>query len=187
MCESIIQTANESDTQRLILVNERHLLPFIADFPKDKQEEIWTSIFYRFQIKCAEFKQILERLDPGKGDWKRVSEHPVKSIEDSECGKLLDHPDLKYIESTGDTVRLSVKDGYWIDKFGDGTYSRLIFRWQGDCAFEISFVESNNEVRRSLSKPGDKYVYRILNKGDGYYDMSVEIPNGSIYLFKLYY
>jgi hypothetical protein len=182
-----MQTANKADTQRLILVYEQHLFPFIEGFPQERDEEIWTSIFYRFQQRCAEFKRILERLDPGKGDWKRVLEQPVRSISESECRKFLDHADLKYIESTGDTVRISIKDGYWIDKFRDGTFSRLILRWINDCEFEISFVESNNEVRRNLSKPGDKYVYRILNKGAGYYDMSVEIPNGSIFLFKVYY
>jgi hypothetical protein len=187
MCKAIIPTVNETDTQRVKLVFEQHLVPFIAEFPQDKSDEIWISVFYRFQHRCSEFKKILDRLDPPQGDWKTVSERPVIGINKIDCRKILDHPNLTYLESTGDTVRLTIKGGNWIDNFKDGTYSRLSFHWLNDCEFEIRFIESNNEVRKNFSKQGDKYKYQILNKGDGYYDISVEFPAGIFNLFKIYY
>ncbi len=75
-----------------------------------------------------------------------------------------------------------------MDLFKDGTYSKLKFEWLGDCEFELEFIESNNESRKSFSKPGDKYIYQILDKKAKYYLMSAWIPGMSYFLkFKIYF
>ena len=93
-----------------------------------------------------------------------------------------------YVDAMGDTVRLELGNGYWIDRFSDGTYSRLAFRWIDDCSFEIEFIESDNHTRQSFSKPGDVYVYQVNEKHPGYYDVSVEIKGTGRYAaFRIYY
>ena len=61
-------------------------------------------------------------------------------------------------------------------------------KWLTDCEFQIEFVTSNNELRKKLSKPGDKYRYQVLEKSDGYYFMSAEVVDVNQFMtFKLYY
>lgn len=98
------------------------------------------------------------------------------------------HKIYKYIEFNGDTTNLKIDNDFWIDNFKDGTYSKLKIYWSSDCYFDIEFINSNNEVRKKISHPGDKYRYTILEKFDNYYLMSVEITGIKRFsIFKIYY
>lgn len=188
MCETIIESKGQPDTIRIQAAYTDHLYPFLLNYPEEKIEEIGMSIFFRFQRNCVEFAEILDALNPPKGDWERVAEKPKSKLNKSSCREFLDHKDYTYLEATGDTVKLRIEGNYWIDYFKDGTYSKLRFDWVSACEFEIEFLESNNDIRKNFSKPGDIYRYQILDKKDNYYDMSVEIEGVDTHLmFKMYY
>jgi len=134
------------------------------------------------------FSAILNRLMPTSGDWKEVAKLPATRLTEKKCVDFLNRRYFTYIESNGDTTNLEITSEYWIDRFKDGTFSKLYFKWTGPCEFEISFIESNHSIRSRMSRPGDKYFYRILDRKDNYYDIGVFIPgsNRSL-LFKLYF
>ena len=126
--------------------------------------------------------------DENSSDWIKVEQRPRTVLSRSECKRFGKQRKFKYLEMSGDTVNLEIDQAYWIDRFKDGTYSKLKFYWLGDCEFEIEFLESNNETRKGFSKRGDKYRYQIIDKTDTYYVMSAEIPNENIYwIFKLHF
>lgn len=188
MCKVIQETKEEPDTLRILAAYEKHLYPFLSKFSKEEAEDIGTNIFYRFQRNCNEFKRILDKLNPLKGDWVTVAEKPQTTLDKIHCINFLEHKDLSYLEFNGDTVKLRLDNGYWIDTFKDGTYSKLAFHWVNECEFDIEFIESNNVTRKNFSKRGDKYRYQVLSKNAYYYDMSVEIVGkNSFALFRIYY
>ena len=70
----------------------------------------------------------------------------------------------------------------------DGTYSKLSFEQLAPDEFVITFIESNNKIKKNFSKAGDKYYYSIISKGKNYYTLCVTIPGlkGST-LFRVYH
>jgi hypothetical protein len=188
ICKTIVEHASKPDSIRVQIAYETHLFPVMEGLTDQQMRELASNIFYRLQRNCVEFKKILEARDPPRGDWSVVDKKPVSKLDQEGCRSFLEHEKYAYLESTGDTVVLHIENGYWTDRFKNGTYSKLKFNWIGDCEFEIEFVESNNYIRKNLSKPGDKYRYQILDKKDGYYDMSAQIPGIERFmLFKVYY
>jgi len=189
----ICKTINKSpsslpDTTRVLNAFDEHLYPFVKGLPDSAAEKTFLLIYTRLQLKCKEFGIILNRLQPPKGDWKDVPELPKSKLVKKDCTDFLDKRYFTYIEGNGDTTNLEISTDYWIDRFKDGTYSKLSFKWTGPCEFEISFIESNNLIRSRMSRPGDKYFYRIIDRRANYYDIGVRIPGGSRALvLKLYF
>ncbi|MCE2958612.1 MAG: hypothetical protein ACK5R0_10020 [Bacteroidota bacterium] len=188
MCNTIINSQSLGDSARVAAMFRKHLFPFLDKYPESLRDELGMNIYFRMQRNCDAFKDLLHRVDPPKGDWQAVEKKLTTSLNKKGCRGLLDHNKLSYLESSGDTVQLVIDKGMWVDRFKDGTYSKLKMRWISDCEFEIEFIESNNASRKGLSKKGDKYLYQVFDKKDNYYDMSVQIPGSDRYMvFKLYY
>jgi hypothetical protein len=188
ICDSISKIKNEPDSQRFLKPFFYYFNSFAKEFPQTQKEKLFESIYFRLQRNCIEAKVLLAKVQPPKGDWKSVSEKPKIKLEKMACDKFLKHVQYFYLESNGDTVHLQIKNGYWIDSFEDGTYSKLKFTWLKNCEFELSFIKSNNRIRRNFSKHGDLYKYQVLNKNDNYYDMSVEIAGSNKFTtFKIYF
>lgn len=188
MCKTIKSTKDLSDSARIDFTFEEHLYPYLAKFPDEEIDEIWRRMYYRFLKSCNEFMEIIDRVNSHKGDWETITEKPNTNLSKRTCKRFLDHQNYSYLEPSGDTVNLQIKDGYWIDHFKDGTFSKLKFDWVNDCEFDVEFIESNNESRMYLSETGDKYRYKIVDKKDGYYDMVLEgLGYDTFYRFKIYY
>ncbi|KAA5536449.1 hypothetical protein F0919_01930 [Taibaiella lutea] len=188
ICKTVKKTKKMSDSAIIVFVYQKHLTPFLSNYPSDKREGISDAIYFRLQRNCWEFKDIINRRYSPKGDWQEVAEKPKTKLGKKACIHFLDYKKYQYIEASGDTVNLSIENGFWIDKFKDGSYSKLKFNWVTDCEFDIEFIESNNVTRKGYSKPGDKYRYQILEKAEHYYLISVEISGTNRYMtFKMYY
>jgi len=188
LCKTFVDNEHLVDSINVSISYSKHLFPYLEKFPKDKREDIGMNIYFRLQRNCKTFLDILNRDDPPKGDWETITEKPSSDLNKSDCELFLEHSEFKYYEGNGDIVRVTIKDGFWIDHFLDGTFSKLKFKWINECEFEIEFIESSNYTRNNFSKPGDKYIYQLLSKLENYYDLSVEIPNSDNFLrFKLYY
>ena len=188
ICKTVKEAKGLSDSAIVSFVYEKHVTPFLLNYPVEQREGISDVIYFRLLRNCLEFRNILNKINPLKGDWQTVSEKPKTQLGKKTCNNFLQYKKYFYLEGNGDTVNLSIENGFWVDKFKDGTYSKLKFEWINDCEFDIGFIESNNITRKNFSKRGDKYRYQILNKNEHYYLMSVEISGTEGYMtFRLYY
>ena len=188
ICKTINENPTETDSVRVYSAYEKHLYPFLEKFPEDKQDEIAESIYYRLQALCGTFQEILMRESTPNEEWEQLIDRPKTFPNKKTCRDIIKSRDYYYIESTGDTVKLNINKVYWTDMFQDGTYSKLKIYWLTDCEFEIEFIESNNTIRKNLSKKGDRYKYYVIDKGHNYFYLAVEMPQIDKLLgFKIYY
>ena len=191
-CQTINQISNENESVSLETVlhqvKEIHLDEYLLKIPSNKLDSTLLQFDARLQKTCEEYGRILYEQLENDGDWVRHSIQPKQKIKHEDCKFFYTSKEYSYLETNGDTVKLEIKNGYWIDNFKDGTYSKLKISTNENCEFEIEFIESNNEIRKNFSKKGDKYKYRIIDGNIGLYKLSVEIPEQSIYYtFNIYY
>jgi hypothetical protein len=188
MCKTITDNTSQNDSIRIFAAYRKHLYPFLERFAEDKRKEIGTSIYFRMQMTCGSFKEILMKAEPPNEEFEKIIERPTKFPGKKTCRDFIAYKSYLYRESTGDTVQLTIKNNFWIEKFKDGTYSKLKFYCLTDCEFELEFIESNNKIRSGLSKKGDKYKYYITSKGSDHFDLAVDIKETNKLLgFKIYH
>lgn len=189
MCEEIQLSSGQSDSSILLGIYGKHFFPFLDARDEKERQKIEERIFYRFQRNCADFSDLLDRLQPPEEDWIKVLEKPKNKLKKAECRNFILHRSFKYLESNGDSVLLTIEDNIWIDRFKDGTYSKLKFKWIDNCDFEIEFIESNNKIRQQFGKPGDRYRYQVIDHAENFYIMSVRIMgrDEGYYVFKMFY
>ena len=188
MCESVKVNSNQTITNIDSILLENYINSFITNSQASDKDSLFLCIVLRLEKNCDEYSKIAFEQTENYGDWMMHTEQPISSLEKIDCDNFYDIERFSYLESTGDIVHLELKDGYWVDHFKDGTFSKLKLRKTNDCEFEIEFIESNNNIRKNFSKKGDKYIYQILTQNTRFYELSVQIPGKSIYYtFKLYY
>jgi hypothetical protein len=116
ICKTISATSRLDDTIRIDYAYHMHLFPFLQKFPEAKAKENMSSIYFRLQRNCGEFKKILERSgkEQQKGDWVVMDYKPNTKLTKEACYNMLKYKKYSYLESTGDTVKLQIENGYWI-------------------------------------------------------------------------
>ena len=188
ICRTLIYTRNLPDSERLHVISEKYIIPILSQLEKSKQKDSLNYVFVRLQKTCTDFKDICDRAYPSKGDWIKVDTKPSSVLSQKYCLDFFKIENYYYLEQNGDTTYLTLKNNIWEDHFKDGTFSKLKVNWIRDCEFEIEFLESNNDLRKNFSKPGEKFRYRVLEKFKNYYKMSAEIPESHQFLtFKMHY
>lgn len=64
-----------------------------------------------------------------------------------------------------DTTYVTITDTMYLERMRRGkTYSMLQIEWENDCGFKLTFKDSNDSLKKALSKPGDIYTYEIIKK-----------------------
>lgn len=188
ICTYLTDNNHLEDKVRYERIKARYIYPIIYKIKNSKRDEAINFISARLQRNCKEFDEMVERLNPPKGDWVRIDKKQTSSLSKEVCEDFLKIGEYYYFGADGEKVYLTIENNIWEDHFLDNTYSKLNLSWTDTCEFEIEFVESNNKIRRNFSKPGDKYKYQILEKDDNYYKLSVEIVQANqFFTFKLYY
>ena len=180
----------EPDSVKVIRIFKKHLDPYLQGVSQDSAEVLTTFIYIRLQRECLVFKDISDRLSGGlkKGDWKDVDIEPESEINEEGYNAFFKLKDFKYLEANDDTAIVHITDSSWEDHFTDSTYSKLSLSKINQNEFVITFIESNNKIRKNFSKPGDKYRYKIIKKDKSYYLMFVQaVGSGIKSLFKFYY
>ncbi|MEO1051402.1 MAG: hypothetical protein AAFX87_12305 [Bacteroidota bacterium] len=176
------------DSVRLQYGMESSLYPYLRTLKDEDIDNAWTKVHYSLLRNCPEYSTILYRRDEYFGDWMLLDSEPLVQTSDDECSALLERDGMYYIDVTGDTVKISMKDGLWIDTFPNGTMSKLQITEFKGCNFRISFIESTNVSRMNMSKPGDEYEYIIYDTKEDYYLLAVKLAEtNQFYSFKLYY
>jgi hypothetical protein len=186
ICKTLNETSELKDSLRIRNAFAAHVYKFADRFSESTQPELLEGIFLRAQRLCPQLRKLLAQVSPPAGDWKRVAEKPMGKAKKKDCRAFLSHDQYSYRESDGiSSVAVSIKKGIWVETFADGTYSKLRLKWIGDCEFDLEFIESNNAIRKNMSKPGEKYRYRILERNDGHYAFLYEL-DGVYSTFKVY-
>lgn len=192
ICKTIIDNDSEEDVTRRINISFfQHLEGYMQSHSKEQAGELYNSIFIRMQRKCPAFLYLLRDLNKDHADamnWVQLDSLPPRATKKKQCRKFKKkYSQFYYIELSGDTVNVQLDKEYWYETFQDGTYAKLKVEWLSACEFETEFIESNNFTRQSLSRSNDKYVYQIIDRKDGYYDVCVYIRGFETYtLFKMY-
>jgi len=188
ICKTLIKSREFDDSVKVFKAFELHLGPALSKIDDSLAMEAFNYTFFQLQKFCKEFKTILDRLNPPKGDWTSLESKPATKLQKKTCREFLNHNGYYYLETNGDTVKLSLANNLWVDHFKDGTSSKLKIGWTNDCELEITFIESDNEIRKNYSKPGDKYKYHLLEKNNSYYTVCLEIKEANILeAFRIYY
>lgn len=187
LCEIINQAEKAPNP---VLFQERIdtiIIEYLSGFPEESQEDEAKTLLLRLERNCDSFKRLLDQAEPPKGDWYIERENPQSRISASECEKYLLQPVHYYIDPSGDIVTVEVKDGIYTETFPDGTFSKLSFHWLGECRFMLEFIESNHEIKKRISVPGDQYFYKLIDKNEGSFIASTEIKGSTdYYSFKIY-
>lgn len=148
---------------------------------KPNVKKVAQQVYYRLQRNCVEFRNILDRLEPPKEGVVRKTTKPVSKLTKKELQEFKSQIKFKYFEVNGDTTFVTMQNDLWIDEFADKTYSKLNCKWINETEFELTFIESNNEMRSNFSFEGDKFMYYLISKEKDYYLMSVKIPDENVY------
>jgi len=188
MCITLTKTKELGDSVRFFRAYMKHLEPFLMKMNETQQEKLFDYVYFRLQRNCKEFFEMVSKNVEQLGDWELLDKKPVSTLNKAVCNEFNSRTKYYYRESNGDTVRVTVEKGLWQEEFIDGTYSKLKFRWIGDCEFELEFISSNHHIRKNLSNKGEKYRYQLLEKINNYFSTSAEPVGTEKYSkFKLYY
>lgn len=188
MCDHLKGTSKSNDTLRVNDVYEKVLYPFLSKVPPEKVDSIGQTTYFRFQRNCPEFREILNRLNPPKDEVSWTESEPKSNITNKEIRQFKKTNKFSYFEVDGARTQVEIKNGYWNDYFTDGTFSKLNYNWISDEKFELIFIESNNVTRSNFSFKGDQLIYKLLDKKEDYYLLSVNIAGQNNYeIFKLYF
>lgn len=188
MCTFLRNMDIQNDTMKMDVLYQQQFLPYLSNLEQSKTEKVGQLIYFRLQRNCVEFRALLDRVDPPAESVARITEKPKSNISKKQINDFKNQKEFYYYESSGNTTQVMMQEGKWIDSFTDKTFSKLNYNWIKGNEFELIFIESDNETRANFSVPGDKFIYQILSKEDGYYLMSVQIPGQNVYeKIKLYY
>lgn len=188
ICITLKNNPEPDDSIRVFQAFGKHLTPFVADMEEETAMEFANNVFFRLQKNCKLFWDILQRNSPETANWQEVTGIPESKITPEEFLDFRKIFSFKYLEPNGDSVHVSIEDSQWKERFKDDSYSHLNMKWLNDSTFELTFIKSNNEIRKNLSKVGDKYIYSLIEKGDNSFLICVSIPGGERFsLFKLLY
>nr|WP_299385058.1 hypothetical protein [Allomuricauda sp.] len=188
MCDYLQKLEIENDTVKINTLYEKQLFPYLRNFDQSNAQQVGQQVFYRLQRNCLEFLNLLDRLEPPKEAVDRVTEKPIPEISKDELRDFKEQKEFYYYEVSGDTTKVLMDNGKWIDSFSDGTYSRLSYNWLKENEFELIFIESDNETRSNFSVKGDTYRYQVLSKDENFYNLSLYIPGQTTYVkFKMYF
>ncbi len=188
MCDYLKNLEIENDTLKINTLYENQLYPYLTNFEQSQAQEIGQKLYYRLQRNCVNFRNLLDRLEPPKEAAERITDKPKPEISEMELTEFKNKKEFYYFEVAGDTTKVIMENGKWKDTFSDNTYSNLTYNWINETEFELIFMESDNESRSNISVKGDKYIYQVLSKEDGFYLMTLNIPGQKTFeKFKLYF
>tara|TARA_B100000809_G_scaffold246806_1_gene275153 strand:+ start:3020 stop:3679 length:660 start_codon:yes stop_codon:yes gene_type:complete len=188
MCDYLKKLEIRNDTLKINSLYEEQLYPYLQQFEQTQSQKVGQQIYYRLQRNCVEFRNLLDRLDPPKEAVSRITEKPKSEISKKTLKEFKNQKDFYYFEVAGDTTKVNMEKGKWTDLFSNNTFSKLSYNWVNESEFELIFIESNNVTRSNFSVKGDKYIYQILSKENGFYLMTVNIPGQKTFeKFKIYY
>ncbi len=99
------------------------------------------------------------------GNEEKVTKQQDLNCDDLKNGDfyyLTKRPDMGIV----DTTFVTISKNMFLERMKNGrTYSLLDIKWKDNCEFDLIFKESNDPLKKEVSKAGDVYEYEILTNG----------------------
>jgi len=188
LCHSFNSLDGYSDSFKEEYFISHHLKPTALAYDELEYEFAISSLYYRLQRNCLEFKELLDRNHGLKKMVNRLSNEPETELTTSQLDSFALIKQFYYLENSGDTTKVSIKDSTWLDSFSNGTHSICIHHWIDQSKFSLEFQSSTNESRKYTNYKGDVFEYKVINAEANYYNVSWHIPGTSYYeIHRFYY
>lgn len=189
LCKILTKNKNLNDLESVNLVNQDvSLVEYFKDFSKEEIQAEEEAIFYRFQKNCKEYTDIIRKFsEKNNENWINLENLPKSTINKKEYKLIKSASELYYFDYEGNKTIVKIEDNNWIEYFIDESFSKLKLYWIKNNDFNLEFLESNNSMKKSFSRKGEKYKYRILSKENNYYWIAYYAKDlSTIVKFKLY-
>lgn len=189
LCNILTKNKNLNDLERVNLVNQDvSLVEYFKDFSKEEIQAEEEAIFYRFQKNCKGYTDIIRKFsEKNNENWINLENLPKSTINEKEYKLIKSASELYYFDYEGNKTIVKIENNNWIEYFIDESFSKLKLHWENNYDFNLEFLESNNSIKKSFSRKGEKYKYRILSKENNYYWIAYYTKNlSTIVKFKLY-
>ncbi|KOS05980.1 hypothetical protein AM493_07975 [Flavobacterium akiainvivens] len=180
-------TTHEDKIDEALLQN---LEPFLLKFSvllldEDKSAEFNKRFEARMNKNCPSiFQHELSDTEKLNGAPEYIEKISTQNLNKKSCRNLLKNSDFYYFDGI-ENIDVSIKNNTYLEKFADGSYSKLAFEWTGDCTFDLIFIESNHPKRKYYSKKGEIYHYTIYDNYEGTYKIWSQASDGPIVSLKL--
>ena len=171
LCNILSKNKNLDDLARINLVNQdANLIKYFKDLPKDKIEAEEEALFYRFQKNCKEYAGLIKNYsEKNTENWISINYLPQSTINESDFKLIKKSSEFYYFDYEGNKTIVKIENNNWIEYFIDESFSKLKLHWLNNNDFNLEFIESNNSMKKSFSRKGEIYQYRILSKENDYY------------------
>ena len=171
LCNILSENKNLDDLARINLVNQdANLIKYFKDLPKDKIEAEEEALFYRFQKNCKEYADLIKNYsEKNTENWVSINYLPQSTINESDFKLIKKSSEFYYFDYEGNKTIVKIENNNWIEYFIDESFSKLKLHWLNNNDFNLEFIESNNSMKKSFSRKGEIYQYRILSKENDYY------------------
>ncbi len=188
MCKTFIENDGIQDSLRVEMMYEKHLYPYFTTIEEEKIDSVGMSIYFRLQKRCPQFLNFLNQIEPlNSGETEFLDEKLQSVLKKDELRKFKKTAEFYYVEDDGLSTKVKIRNGIWKEAFDNDTFSMNKISWLKENKFELTFLESNNEVKKSLSKKGEKYCYEIIAYENDYFLIQYEIPQiNQFVVFKLH-
>ncbi|MGB6094494.1 MAG: hypothetical protein WBF83_12105 [Moheibacter sp.] len=187
LCNEFKQKTEKADTILIQKAYEKVVFPYLDKWNEEKWDSVSFSISVRLQKECPEYRQLLERIYPVETEEVKFFDKPQKSvISDTELQEFKDEKYFYYLANYVPTY-LIIDNGMWFEFFEDKTYSKNLMQWDDRNKFTLTFVESNNLMKKAYSREGDQYHYEIISKENDWYWIQMPEPGGNRFVnIKIY-
>ncbi|MFV0176241.1 hypothetical protein OBK27_04775 [Empedobacter falsenii] len=157
LCNILTKNKNLNDLERINLVNQDiSLVEYFKDFSKDEIQSEEEAIFYRFQKNCKAYTDIIRKFsEKNNENWITLENLPKSTINDKEYKLIKSASELYYFDYEGNKTIVKIENNNWIEYFIDESFSKLKLHWKNNYDFNLEFLESNNLIKKSLSRKGE--------------------------------
>jgi hypothetical protein len=156
----------------------------VSDILEIDMEEFGGKIAARLMNTCT---YIPENFPSGVvGDQTKMSKQPNLSCDDLKEGKYYYLTQVPNSEAR-DTTFVTISGDTYLERMtysGKDTYSLLKIAWKDSCKFELAFQESDDPVKKEMSKPGQIYKYEVMANHEKSFFMNAYWKN-KVFLIEL--
>ena len=150
---------------------------YYQEFPENYSEENYKNWSLLFGDNCLRIAEILVNYANTNLKTKlEVSDKiSVSKLTEEKCNKIFEKFEGNYIDYDGSVVKFYSDSKIYQEIFKDGTFSKLYFKNKGNCNFSLTFIETNNAIKKKVNELIDisKVQYQIIDETEKHYMMSI--------------
>jgi len=175
MCKTFEKTSRLNFKERKSNMIQKEMIPYLRSlkntFTTAQIDSIGNSMMARLDNKCPKFleQSILAKATNQSDGMFIYFGEITSSLTKEEFEELKTKENFYYFDNNNIRTDLKIKNGFWLETFEDGSFSKTTIKWLPENQFLLEFVESNNKGKKAYSRKGDQYKYIVISKESGYY------------------